>query len=237
MMRRWVGIAAAGLMCGASAVAQTNAPPKPAGPAPTPDTRYARLTLKNLPSLETVLAAAVDTVPQAQVPSLPDWEKKMRKAAWVPRLELRSLIGQQAFRNYRVINQPAEATGTDGTYLTTDSYATGEDPRWLNEYELALTWDFSQLIYRSDEVAIERLKMEVARIRMDREPVITALRERVLNAYYDLVEALRMLEMDTYRSSVPTLIRKEREAAMVDELTGGCILRSLNRPATPPSKP
>jgi hypothetical protein len=218
-MAGWVGLA----VCWGAA-AQTNAPS-----AATPDARYAKLTLRNLLPLEVVIQAAVDAVPTSAV-SVADWEKRMRTAAWVPRLELRSGIGQQPHRNYTVVNRSStDAMGTTTTYR--DSYATGEDPRWLNEYQLAVVWDFSQLFFRPEEIDISRLKMEAARVSMERDSVVSDVRERVLLAYYDLVEALRMLEMDVYRTSVPTLIRKERAAAMVDDLAGGCLLRHLNGPA------
>ena len=209
----------------AGAMAQSNAP----AAAATPDARYAKLTLKNLPALEVVLQAAADAVPRVVLPAA-DWDKRMRKAAWVPRFELRSAIGQQGFREYTVVNRTAtDALGTTSAYR--DSYATGEDPRWLNEYQLAVMWDFSQLFFRPEEIDIARLKMEAVRVNMERDAVVAGVRERALTAYYDLVESLRLLELETYRTSVPTIIRKERAAAMVDDLADGCLLKHLNRPA------
>ncbi|OQW97013.1 MAG: hypothetical protein BWK77_02895 [Verrucomicrobia bacterium A1] len=82
--------------------AATNSVPPSAPAAATPDARYARLTLKNLAPIEAVLQAAADAVPEF-TPKTADWDKRMRKAAWVPRLELRSLIGQQPFRDYTVV--------------------------------------------------------------------------------------------------------------------------------------
>ena len=222
-MLGWVTGVVGLAMC-AGAAAQTNAPASDAAP----DARYAKLTLKNLPPLEAVMQAVVDAVPESKV-SVPDWEKRMRKAAWVPRLELRSMIGQQPFREYTVVSRPS----TDAMGMTTyspDSYSTGEGPRWLNEYELAVVWDLSQLFFRPEEVDIARMKMEAVRVRTERESVVAGVRERAILAYYDLVEALRLLELDTYRTSVPTIIRKERAAAMVDDLANGCLLRHLNRP-------
>lgn len=205
------------------AVAQTNAP------AATPDMRYAKLTLKNLPPLEVVLQAATDAVPQSKT-AVADWDKRMRKAAWVPRFELRSAIGQQGFREYTVVNRTSvDSLGSVSSYR--DSYATGEDPRWLNEYQLAVMWDFSQLFFRPEEIDIARLKMEAVRVTMERDAVVAGVRERAITAYYDLVESLRLLELETYRTSVPTIIRKERAAAMVDDLADGCLFKHLNRPA------
>ncbi|MBU4460130.1 MAG: hypothetical protein KJ579_06150 [Verrucomicrobia bacterium] len=214
--------------------AATNSVPPSAPAAATPDARYVRLTLKNLAPIEAVLQAAADAVPEF-TPKTADWDKRMRKAAWVPRLELRSLIGQQPFRDYTVVNRPS-ADSFGAAYLTQDSYSTGESPRWLNEYEVAVTWDFSQLVFRPDEVNIARLQMEAARIRLDREAAVSAARERAVIAYYDLVEALRLLELETYRASVPTLMRKERAAAMVDDISNGCVTKHLNGGAVPDRK-
>jgi len=222
-MLGWVaGLACLSACIGASA--QSNAP----AAAATPDLRYAKLTLKNLPPLEAVLQAATDAVPQAKA-AVADWQKRMRTAAWVPRFELRSAIGQQGLREYTVVNRTStDALGMTSTYR--DSYATGEDPRWLNEYQLAVMWDFSQLFFRPEEIDIARLKMEAVRVNMERDAVVAGVRERALTAYYDLIESLRLLELETYRASVPTIIRKERAAAMVDDLADGCLLKHLNRP-------
>lgn len=224
-MLGWVAGWACLAACG-GAMAQSNAP----AAAATPDMRYAKLTLKNLPPLETVLQAATEAVPRSKA-AVGDWEKKMRKAAWVPRLELRSAIGQQGFREYTVVNRTtADALGTVTSYR--DSYATGEDPRWLNEYQLALMWDFSQLFFRPEELDIARLKMDAVRMNMERDALVAGVRERALTAYYDLIESLRLLELETYRTSVPTIIRKERAAAQVDDLADGCLLRHLQRQAS-----
>jgi len=50
------------------------------------------------------------------------------------------------------------------------------------------------------------------------------------------VEALRLLELETYRASVPTLMRKERAAAMVDDISNGCVMKHLNGDAVPGRK-
>lgn len=226
-------VPAVGLAVGAGA-ATNGAPPAVVDASGTPDARYARLTLKNLAPLDAILQAAADAIPEF-VPKTPDWDKRMRKAAWVPRLELRSLLGQQAFRDYVVVNRPADDT-VGVPYVTQDSYAIGEAPRWMKEYELAITWDFSQLFFRPEEIDIARLKVEAARIGIEREAAVASARERTLTAYYDLVEALRLLELETYRTSVPTLIRKERAAAQVDDLSNGCMRRHLDRATAPDSK-
>lgn len=271
-MNRMLGwlAGAAGLMVVAGAVAQTNAP-SPAAPEPTsayggsPDSRYAKLTLKSLPPLEVVLQAAMDSLPEI-VPSTPDWSKRMRQATFVPRVEVRYGIGEQRFRDFTVIDRTETSSGFESTressqstafqspsgdssaqrtdsrgsrstssttQLGPDSYSAGEHPKWLDAWELALTWDFSQLFFRPEEINAAQMKMDAARLHLAREPFVAESREKVITAYYDLVESLRMLQLETYRTSVPTLMRKERAAAMVDDMTGGCLTKHLKKAAKP----
>lgn len=131
-------------------------------------------------------------------------------------------MGEARFRDYAIVPRPGTL---DPTVIEpgVDSFSIGEHPRWLNTWEVALLWDFSQLIFRREEIDIARVRAEAARVRMDQAAVETDLRSRVITAYYELVEALRLLELETYRNSVPAWIRKERAAAVLDDLTGGLI--------------
>ncbi len=200
------------------------AEPTPAVPtraaAPRPDQRYAWLALTNLPPLEVFVAAATNANVEAD--EWPDWNRRMRRAAWVPRLEVRYGMGEQGLRRYGFVTRP-----TDGL----DSYGIGDEPEWLNVWEVGLVWDLSQRLFRPEEIDARRARIEAERVRLDREAAATDVRGRVILAYYDLVEALRLLEMDTYRESVPTWIRKERAAATLDDLTRGALSRYAPAPS------
>ena len=224
MNRSWspiVALAVGLLMAAPRASAQTSAPPSDA-PAPRPDQRYAWLTLTNLPPLEVFMLAATNATSESD--DWPDWSRRMRRAAWVPRLEVRYGIGEQGLRRYGIVNRPVEGL---------DSYGIGDEPEWVNTWEVGLVWDFSQRLFRPEEIDVRRARLEAERVRLDREAAETDLRSRVILAYYELVEALRLLQMETYRDSVPTWIRKERAAATLDDLTRGALSRHAPKPPNP----
>lgn len=225
MNRSWspfVVLAIGLLMVAPHAIGQTSSPPSSAA-VPRPDQRYAWLTLTNLPPLEVFLSAATNANPE--IAEWPDWNRRMRQAAWVPRLEVRYGMGEQGLRRYGIVTRPVDGP---------DSYGIGDEPEWLNAWEVGLVWDFSQRLFRREEIDVRRARIEAERVRLDREAAETDLRSRVILAYYDLVEALRLLQMETYRDSVPTWIRKERAAATLDDLTRGALSR--HAPDPPPSR-
>lgn len=102
------------------------------------------------------------------------------------------------------------------TYRGPDSYVTSEDTRWMNEFGLFLTWDLAQLVFHPSEATAARADADAATFRME-------LSTRVSEVYFDLVEALMLLETDAYKDSVPTRVRKMRGAFLLDQLTGGYI--------------
>ena len=124
----------------------------------------------------------------------------------------------------------ATRSSTSVRDLGPDSFSIGEHPRWLVAWEVALLWDFSLLLFRPEELDVARIRMDAARVQVDREQLLMNVRTQAITAYYELVEALRLLQLDTYRNSVPAWIRKERAAAVVDDMTGGLISRSLAAP-------
>ncbi len=106
------------------------------------------------------------------------------------------------------------------TDLGPDSYVTGEDTMWVDEYGVFLTWDLAQLVFHPEEPTAARADADVATFKME-------LRTRVAEVYFDLVEALMLLESDSYKNSVPTKVRKMRGAFLLDQLTGGYITEYL----------
>lgn len=192
--------------------------------AAQPDQRYAWLVLTNLPPIEAFINAAVNKA-NAETHEWPDWSRRMRRAAWVPRFEVRYGMAEQGLRRYGIFTRPEGWT---------DSYGIGDEPEWLNVWEVGLVWDLSQRVFRPEEIEIQRTRIEAERMRIDREAAESSLRERVILVYYDLLEALRLLQMDTYRESVPTWIRKERAAATLDDLTCGELSR--HAPTAPNSE-
>ncbi|MCX7818335.1 MAG: hypothetical protein N2652_03875 [Kiritimatiellae bacterium] len=216
--RTWVAfsLGVAATVCAANS---TSSPPARAG-GMRPDQRYAWLALTNLPPVEVFLA----TVTNAEVETTDEshWRRRMRRAAWVPRLEVRYGMAEQGLRRYGFVMRPVDGL---------DSYGIGDEPEWLNAWEVGLVWDFSLRVFRPEEIDAHRARIEAERVRLDRQTAEADLRSRVILAYYELVEALRLLQMDTYRDSVPTWIRKERAAATLDDLTRG----ALSRLAPPPA--
>ncbi len=80
--------------------------------AATPDQRYAALSLTNLPPLEEVLQAAFERG-AAEIPDVPDWSRQMRRAVWVPRLEVRYGMGEARFRDYAIVDRREWTTGSE----------------------------------------------------------------------------------------------------------------------------
>jgi hypothetical protein len=105
-----------------------------------------------------------------------------------------------------------------------DSYATGEDMRWVNEYGICLTWDLSRIIFRQEE-------MSIVGIEMDKEKFRQEVKAQVIQAYYDLMESLLLLDSQTYRTSVPTQVRRERLGYLLDSLTEGALSNAGGREA------
>ncbi len=245
---------------------------------------YDWLTPTNLPPptrlIQSALAAMPKTVKEQQ-----NWVERMRRAAWMPNLELRYSIGDAVVRDYQVVQRSEVARGRehtdeisresssgsgrrtgsgsetqrDGlgvlvgqnessssevtrdrssttgrrtsdsrssslTYSGPDSYATGERMRWVDEYGIAFTWDLSRLLFREEE-------MSIAGIEMDKESFRQNVRAQVIQAYYDLMETLLLLDSQTYRSSVPTQVKRERMAYLLDSLTDGALSAAAGRTA------
>ena len=114
------------------------------------------------------------------------------------------------------------------TYSGPDSYATGESTKWVDEYGLFLTWDLSRMIFQPEE-------LNVASAEMDRENFRQNVRLQVIQTYYDLKESLLLLQSETYSASIPTRVRKERLAFLMDTLTGSAL--SSRKPGAPAPEP
>ncbi len=102
------------------------------------------------------------------------------------------------------------------TYSGPESYATGEDTRWVNEFGLYLSWDLSRVLFREEEISVVGAEL-------DRETFRQSVKEQVITAYYDLVEALMLLDNETYKASIPTQVKRERMAFLLDSLTDGAL--------------
>jgi hypothetical protein len=103
-----------------------------------------------------------------------------------------------------------------------DSYATGEDFRWANEFGVLLTWDLSRIVFQDSEINAARTEIEVETFRQN-------VKTQIILTYYDLMEAILLLDSPSYRESIPMKVRRERQAFLLDELTGGFL--SSHRPA------
>ncbi len=105
-----------------------------------------------------------------------------------------------------------------------DSYATGEDFHWANEIGVLLTWDLSRFVFQEGELRVADAEISLEKFRQE-------VKIQTIETYYDLEEALRLLSNDTYKDSIPTQVRKERAAFMLDTLTGGYLSQSAGRAA------
>lgn len=110
-------------------------------------------------------------------------------------------------------------SGTSTTYSGPDSYATGEDFKWGNEVGVYLTWDLSRFVFQGDEI-------DVVNAEIDRETFRQNVKVQVIQSYYDLLESLLLLENPNYRDSIPTKVRKERLAYLLDTMSGGYLSQS-----------
>lgn len=99
------------------------------------------------------------------------------------------------------------------------SYVLSEDLRWMDDYGVYLSWDLSRLIFRSEEINVIAAEIDKETFRQD-------IRSQVIETYYDLKESLLLLDSETYKDSIPTRIRKERLAFLLDTLTGGALSKT-----------
>ncbi len=94
------------------------------------------------------------------------------------------------------------------------SYALNDGTRWVNQYGIYLTWDLSRILFRQEELSVVQAEL-------NRQTFKDNVRDQVVQTYYDLKEAVLLLQNETYKDSVPTRIRKERLAFLLDTLTAG----------------
>jgi hypothetical protein len=182
-----------------------------------------------------------------------NWLKRMRRAAWMPSFELRYVLGEAVSRPYTVVERSTVVSGTerssersretgageivggsrssvtrfDSTEMAgLDSYARSEELEWVNEYGVFLTWDLSRFVFNRDEIAAVTADMDLAAFRR-------AVRDQIIQVYYDLKECLLMLDTEALRESVPTRARKERLAYQLDMLSSGEFSRAAGHEPPP----
>lgn len=252
-------VLAAAALSNASTAADSAGTTNPAAPASAasapvnPD--YAWLTPATLPPPSTLIDAALSAMPRS-FREKSDWLARMKKASWVPSLELRYGIGEQNFRTYRTLDSQTEVSTTaessresssqSGQNVTTaadplnnqleqsadsgskststksttvkqsgpTSYGVNDSSHWVNDYGVFLTWDLSRILFREEEVVVAGAEKE-------RELFRESVRQQAIQTYYDLKETLLLLENEAYRASIPTKIKKERLAYMLDTMTEG----------------
>jgi hypothetical protein len=110
------------------------------------------------------------------------------------------------------------------TYAGPQSYATGEDTKWVDEFGIFVSWDLSRVLFREEEIAVVGAEL-------DRESFRQTVKTQVIQAYYDLMEALMLLDSETYRASIPTQVKRERLAFLLDSLTDGALSNAAGREA------
>jgi hypothetical protein len=264
----------AACLASAAALAAENERSKPG--------RYDWLTAESLAPPEEVVQAAIDALPTS-LSEKQDWLKRMRRAAWIPQLELRYTVWEDAYRKYNVIDRQevtsgsetrresfdedgsasfsssrtstenvfggngaplnvqteqrltsesesgSESSSSDGsstqrrsfkstTSLGPDSYVTDEDLRWAEEYGIFLTWDLSRVLFRAEEI-------DAVAAEIDIEAFKNTIKTQVIQTYYDLLTALEMLGAAEDRGSIPTRVRRDHFAFLLDTLTDGYITK------------
>ena len=246
--------------------------------------RYDWLTATNLPTPSRLVEAAMKALPKS-VREKQDWLARMRKAAWVPTVELRYTLGEGIFRDFETVSRVQRTTGSElqresgstrgsstatregtssqantdalnapaggntassaetvrerssssdrsttrissesTTYGGPDSYATREEARWVDEFGLYLSWDLSRVLFREEEISVVGAELDKASFRQD-------VKAQVIDNYYSLVETLLLLDSATYRESVPTRVKRERLAYLLDSLTDGALSNAGGREA------
>lgn len=103
-----------------------------------------------------------------------------------------------------------------------DSFVRSEDLRWMDDYGVYLSWDLSRLVFRQEEISVVAAEIDKEKFRQD-------IRSQVIQTYYDLKESLLLLESDSFKDSIPTRMRKERLAFLLDTLTGGALSGSAKK--------
>lgn len=246
--------------------------------------RYDWLAATNLPAPSKLVEAAMKALPKT-VREKQDWLARMRKAAWIPTVELHYTLGEGIYRDYQVVNRVQHTSGSElqresgrssdssssrrsgsstqvdtdalnapaggntststedtrgrssstdqrttrissesTTYAGPESYATGERTRWLDEFGLYVSWDLSRVLFREEEISVVGAELDKASFRQD-------VKAQVIDNYYSLVETLLLLDSATYRESVPTRVKRERLAYLLDSLTDGALSNAGGREA------
>lgn len=107
-------------------------------------------------------------------------------------------------------------TGYSQTDEGPTSIALGDRAHWVNQYGIMLSWDLSRLIFREEELAVTQAEINKAEFRQ-------SIRDQVVQTYFDLKEALLLLDTENYKTSVPVRMRKERLAYLLDAMTQGAL--------------
>ncbi len=144
-----------------------------------------------------------------------------------------SQAGQSAMQSTKESQtQQSISSGSQDSYSTSysvendgpTSIALGDQAQWVNTYGIVLSWDLSRLVFRQEE-------MSVLRADIDKEQFRQNVRQQVIQTYYDLKEALLLMQSDTYKDSIPLRIRKERLAYLLDTLADGALSTRSGRKA------
>ena len=200
--------------------------------------RYDWLTPTNLPGPSVLVESALKALPRT-VREKQDWLERMHRAAWLPTVELRYDVGEGVIREYTV-GTHKEFTTDNGLHRDSriatrspyehvtvsgpESYATGEHLRDMDTLGVAVSWDLSRLIFREEEIKVSDNEIEKVNFRQ-------GAKSQVIDTYYALVETLLLLDSATYHESVPTRVKRERLAYLLDSLTDGALSASAGRKA------
>ncbi|HQP09953.1 MAG TPA: hypothetical protein PKV41_01040, partial [Candidatus Omnitrophota bacterium] len=170
------------------------------------------------PNIRAVHQWAIDYA-EVSHKKIEDWRRRAQASAWLPDLDM----GVDGGRDASVSDSIWGSYSNGGQfYIGPDDRTSGRDFGW----DVSLSWDFSEVLWSSDQTAID-----------SRSKMMVELRDSILNEVTRLYFERRRIQMElaALRDQWDPPLRIDREmriaelTALIDALTGGKFSENIKK--------
>lgn len=168
------------------------------------------------PTLQQVADRALNYA-RLQPQNIRDWEKKARKSALLPRLQMGFERKNRNALDFNVEDSVSVSSG--GIVVGPAESSQAQDILRDNDFEIKAVWYLDQLLFSKDHLEISQ---EARYLSAERERILTQVREAYFKRKYVLkeMEILRRSRAGRFKLELKELELAEAAAAL-DNLTGG----------------